>query len=279
MANANNNPNAQQIHNFNKANAGGGNPNPAPAPAAGGGGGGGANPNPNPPVGAGAAPGAANLNPKPPLNSKLSTDDIILLQKDVNLLTPDEVIRRKALETKENLRIAEEAKRKQEQDAEDLALKEGRFVDVAKSELQRSLRTGGKLTAPAVNWFERVPTPGGIATLLIIIAIFLMAIIPVDSSGHTRLMLIWLSLTGKTHIAIPDVNFGSTQTSTNTPTSGGTPPVVDFTTQPPVNGTQPVNTLTTFQQPIPQFNVSDALKPLPLPVSEGAALLNLLGLQ
>lgn len=47
---------------------------------------------------------------------------------------------------------------------------------------------------------ERVPTPGGIALILVAIFVFLWAIVPVNGS-HTRLELLWLTFTGRTSMA------------------------------------------------------------------------------
>ena len=50
------------------------------------------------------------------------------------------------------------------------------------------------------SWADRLPTPGGIAVLLFLIFLFLWAIVPVNGP-HTRLELLWLTLTGRTKVA------------------------------------------------------------------------------
>ena len=76
--------------------------------------------------------------------------------------------------------------------------REGKLKDVALAEGQRALRAAGNKTSPMATWLANRPTPGGIGTLLAVILVFLMAIVPVDNQGNTRLKLLWLTLTGKT---------------------------------------------------------------------------------
>lgn len=139
-------------------------------------------------------------------NYKMSVADIQLLQQmqdDPSKLSNEDLLRAQALSTKDNLEKAEAARKKAERDRIEQARKEGKLRDVVQSEVQRGLRATGEKTTPAMNWIANRPTPGGIATILIIIGIFLLAIVPVDNQGNTRLKLIWLTLTGKTHIAGP----------------------------------------------------------------------------
>ena len=159
------------------------------------------------------------------LNSKMSANDIILLQADVNTLTDEQKLRRKALETKDNLKQIEDAKAATQQQIEDQQEKEGDQRQILANELGRGLRAAGDSKAKA--WFENTPAPGGIFVLLLIIAVFLCAIVPVDSQGHTRLMLIWLTLTGKTHLAYGGAggDGGGATFSATTPATPATAPV------------------------------------------------------
>src|SRR5260221_6493124 len=79
------------------------------------------------------------------------------------------------------------------------------------------------------------------AAIVLILVFFVLAIIPVDASGNTRLYLLWLTLTGKTHgswstgtktSAVGNLNtpqntasasgdFGNTTSTTNTNTNPG----------------------------------------------------------
>lgn len=49
------------------------------------------------------------------------------------------------------------------------------------------------------NWAEALPTPGGIALLLIVALVFVWAVVPVNG-GLTRMQLAYLTLMGKTQI-------------------------------------------------------------------------------
>lgn len=137
----------------------------------------------------------------PTLHAGMSVNDIALLQKDPATLSKDEAIRRKAIETKENLRQAEELKKQQEEQQLEQARREGKQAQVVRGELIKGLRSADARTQGAQRWILRAPTVGGIGTLLLLIAIFLLAIVPVNTAGDTRLGLIWLTLTGKTSLA------------------------------------------------------------------------------
>lgn len=78
----------------------------------------------------------------------------------------------------------------------------------------------GATTAPGIRWLSRLPTPGGIATMLLILVFFLLAVFPVNSNGDTRLKLLWLTLTGKTHLRYGDTSTGATTTTPATVGSG-----------------------------------------------------------
>lgn len=205
--------NAQKIQQFNQANKQ--NQSPPNQPAG------------NPP----ASPPAQQAGTK--INSRMSVSDIALLQKDPATLTKEETIRRKALETKETLREQEEAAERQRQEQLEADRKAGRFASVGRAEALRGLKALDKGTASQRAWIMRAPTVGGIGALLAIIALFLLAVVPVDSSGNTRLFLIWLTLTGKTGLKYDvggnPLNPNVSSNSSNTP---DVPPVVPIA--PPV---------------------------------------------
>lgn len=174
----------------------------------------------------------------------MSAADIALIQKAQagQQLTQEEQIRLKALETKQNLQAAEAAKKKAaEEERKNAAFQKKAILETgnAVSQLATPLE-------PAVNWFANVPTPGGLATILIILIVFVLAIVPVDASGTTRLKLVWLTLTGKTHLKYEEDkafggggsgNFGSQSASPTTPTTPGQLPSMP-TALPPI--TQPI---------------------------------------
>jgi hypothetical protein len=175
------------------------------------------------------------------VNSKMSIADIALMQKDPATLTPDEKIRRKALETKTNLQQIEDQKAAAEQAAQEKDRKEGNQQKVVMHEVGSALKYANG--HPAKLWFENAPTPGGIDVLLIIIFVFLLAIVPVDTKGNTRLYLMWLTLTGKTHLSYSDTGTTSATTAATTSTTAAP---VQATTLAPVQTTTPLVTLPNF---------------------------------
>lgn len=58
----------------------------------------------------------------------------------------------------------------------------------------------GDAGAGIQRWASNLPTPGGIGILLLVIFIMMWAIIPVDKAGYTRMQLLWLTVTGRTHL-------------------------------------------------------------------------------
>ncbi len=171
-------------------------------------------------------------------SAHMSVADIQLLLQDPATLTPEEALRRQALATKENLRIAEEERRKQEEAILAQARKEANVGDVVKTEVTRGLRSANQRTQPAQRWAASRPTPGGIATLLILIGVFLMAIVPVDNQGNTRLKLLWLTITGKTHLSYAGQSASTTSPSVlplgNTPSPLPTPSPFPFPSPSPI---------------------------------------------
>ncbi len=112
-------------------------------------------------------------------------------------MSKEELIAAKALETEavRKAKAQEEADRKKKEE-EDAAL-----LEKSRLQVQKATEALKAATEEPRKWIERLPTPGGIATILIILLFFLFAVIPVDSSGNTRLKLFWLSLRGNTHLA------------------------------------------------------------------------------
>lgn len=159
------------------------------------------------------------------LHSKMSASDIALLQKDPATLTKEESIRRKALETKETLREQEEEQERQRQEQIETARAQGRYDRVANAQVAHGLRSLDKATLGQRRWIMRAPTVGGIGALVAIIVLFLLAVVPIDKQGNTRLFLIWLALTGKASVKLPpgslpgsDANVGSNTTNITTDT-------------------------------------------------------------
>lgn len=58
----------------------------------------------------------------------------------------------------------------------------------------------------AKNWISALPTPGGIAAMLIALAVFALFVIPVNAQGKTRGQLFFQSLLGRTHMLYRETN-------------------------------------------------------------------------
>src|SRR5260370_35928477 len=97
-------------------------------------------------------------------------------------MSKEELIAAKALETEavRKAKAQEEADRKKKEE-EDAAL-----LEKSRLQVQKATEALKAATEEPRKWIERLPTPGGIATILIILLFFLFAVIPVDSSGNTR---------------------------------------------------------------------------------------------
>lgn len=106
----------------------------------------------------------------------------------------EEIIKNKALDDK-----AKEDADKAKEDADKTALEQ------AQKNVQDTINKANTIVNPVKNWIASQPTPGGIFTLIIIIVFFIWAIVPVNGT-HTRLELLWLTITGKTHF--PDSGTG-----------------------------------------------------------------------
>ncbi len=112
-----------------------------------------------------------------------------------------------------------------QKDAEQEQLAVVRAQQQTARQIQHGIRTIQKTTEPATTWMTNLPTPGGIATLLIIILVFLMAIVPSQEVAdpnnpgkyiyYTRLNLLWLTILGRTSLK-PHNSSGSSGGSSNT---------------------------------------------------------------
>ncbi len=130
-----------------------------------------------------------------------------------------EIIAKKAAEDKAALALAQRQAdkeqrriREEQQRKANLLKKEALLADEA-------LAGVSKATAPYLNWFANVRTPGGILTLVLILVFFLMAVTPVNSHGDTRLKLLWLTLLGQTSLKYNASNVNNTSSSNTSTTS------------------------------------------------------------
>ena len=74
------------------------------------------------------------------------------------------------------------------------------LTDVGTEQGQRVLNRLNEGSQKLTSWADRVPTPGGIGVLVLLIFLFLWAIVPVNGQ-YTRMQLLWLTLTGRTKMA------------------------------------------------------------------------------
>lgn len=131
-----------------------------------------------------------------------TTQEENLSNKDVIAATAarDKSVRRQELENKKAQEKLELEQAIQTQNALKLA---GHVAGKAQESIDNRVQ-------PIKDYLSGIPTPGGIATILIVLAFFIFAVIPVDSNGNTRLKLLWLTLTGKTHLAYSGTASGAT---------------------------------------------------------------------
>lgn len=78
----------------------------------------------------------------------------------------------------------------------------------------------GAVGDAVTGWADRMPTPGGIGLLLAAIFILLWAVVPVNG-GHTRLTLLWMTLMGRTRMALTPDAGGTYDASTPAGGAGG----------------------------------------------------------
>jgi hypothetical protein len=96
----------------------------------------------------------------------------------------------------EKLKLEEEEAERKKQEEEERA----NAVIQVKNVVANTGQAAQKAVEPVHQLIINAPTPGGIASILLVIGFFLLAVVPVNPQGDTRLKLIWLTLTGKTHL-------------------------------------------------------------------------------
>lgn len=147
------------------------------------------------------------------------------------------VIKKKASETAEQKKIEEEEEKKAKEEEEtrekiehDILNRSARQIDNAKEAISFS-------ASPFLQWLNKQPTPGGLATIIGIIIFFMLAIVPVNSNGDTRLKLLWLTLQGRTHVDYEHIIPGSVAPSSTivdaTPTTS-LPTITTPSINPPI---------------------------------------------
>ncbi len=120
--------------------------------------------------------------------------------KELPEITTEQAIQGKAQETKQ-------ARTQQKQQAQEQAEEDKQQAQQTQHALKQATTVVSEAGKPisdkvdtAKKWLTSIPTPGGILTILLVIALIVLAISPIDSTGMTRLKLMWLTLTGKTQL-------------------------------------------------------------------------------
>lgn len=89
------------------------------------------------------------------------------------------------------------------------------------STLGNALSTAGDIVVSAGDAAAHIPTPGSIATPLIILLVFFLALIPI--AGNTRLKWLWLVVTGNADmasgVASGDIKRASATTNSTNPST------------------------------------------------------------
>lgn len=135
--------------------------------------------------------------------------------------TAADTIAMKAEQTKRQLRIDAAREEREAEERRRQMRESNRIVDRNLQSAADIANELGERTAGPQRFIANLPTPGGIAGIIAILVIFTLAIIPIDSQGTTRLKLLWLTLTGKTHMKYAEAQ--NTIASTIPPAGGGNP--------------------------------------------------------
>lgn len=189
-----------------------------------------------------------NFNKKMEEAKQLKLDADIAASKLKIQKNEAELIAEKAkLTPEEQKRIVDEQEAAKQKELQDNAIKAGmqKGVDIAGNAQQTISGT----VSPIKQWIANQPTPGGVGGLLAILIFFLFVIIPVDSTGRTRLQLLWATFTGRTHLSYEGVNVPALESRGASGTFGGNPlptdaPPIDTTVEmPSPNGSMaiPIN--------------------------------------
>jgi hypothetical protein len=115
--------------------------------------------------------------------------------------TNQQQIAKKATQTRDQLAIDQKQADKEQALLKAEQEKQANLAQQAALRANEAIAKVGEKAAPGINWVSHLPTPGGIAVLVIVLLFFLFAVTPVNTNGDTRLKLLWLTITGKTHLA------------------------------------------------------------------------------
>lgn len=133
----------------------------------------------------------------------------------------------KADKIKEKAALKEAADLAKEEEERRLREEQARLdaMDQMQSSISTIIDKVNMTVSPAKSWISALPTPGGLAALVIAIIVFALAVIPVDQQGHTRLYLFYQSLLGRTHMKYQETSTpGSVSYGGSAGTSFGSTP-------------------------------------------------------
>lgn len=167
------------------------------------------------------ASGVPQITPTiPGAGLPLTEDQQRILSSDNSTLNAADRVAKKALETQGEVERAEKIRQQQERQQ----LKEqDDLISRTRQAGQRATDDALDTTSTLARWLERAPTVFGLGTIIAIILVFELAIVPINPSGHTRLQLIWLTITGRTHLSYQDTAGGGSGASGSFASYGQTP--------------------------------------------------------
>lgn len=155
----------------------------------------------------------------PPAPPSLSPEAQELLKAPEGTLTPEQQLQKQAEITSSDI-----AKDQREREIQESAreVEEGKAIDRVSQSSSDFVESALDKAQPTIRWLENVPTPTGLGVLLGVIVIFLLAVVPVNSAGDTRLKLLYYVLSGKAQLKPQSPSFGGGAGGT-IPTSSTSP--------------------------------------------------------
>lgn len=165
--------------------------------------------------------GIPQLPPTVPGTGKtLNENQLRILAAEEGSLSNAEIVEKKAIQTQQEV---ERAARQRESDERSRQKSEDTTIQKTQQAAQAAANAALDSTEGPTRWLEQVPTVFGLGVILAIIGVFILAVVPVDSSGNTRLKLIWYTLTGKTHLSYQGTSTGGSTGSGDFASFGQSP--------------------------------------------------------
>ena len=118
-----------------------------------------------------------------------------------------------------------EAARQREEESE-IQQRGREVIQGARDQVTRTQETVSRSANEVGAAIGSVPIPGSLLLPLTVLLLFFFALLPVN--GHTRLMWLWLTLTGNAHLSGENLSHGGAETGVPFPSSGGKETGVPF---------------------------------------------------